>query len=91
MLNRINPSMHGDKRMKITIGIMALVCAWLYVSNEDYKDQVELAVTRSCLAQKVGELTVSERRRDGSVQCTTHENVGAGMVPRLKFAEIWTR
>jgi hypothetical protein len=77
--------------MRSALFIAVIACLYLFASNEDYKDQLVIAAERSCLAIKYGERTTSERRKDGSVQCTVHENVGHALVPRLKYAEVWAR
>lgn len=69
--------------------VALVLCAYLFASNEDYKDQIAIAESRSCIARTVGERATSERRADGSIQCAVHAI--ANGAPRLKYAEVWAR
>ena len=76
--------------MKTSFCIAIILIAYLFVSNEDYKDQLAASQERNCIAQKVGERAVSNKTPKGT-SCVRYDNVGKGMVPRLKFAEVWAR
>ena len=72
-----------------TIFILSLITAYLFISLQDYKDQLAIEKERSCIAQKIGERTESVRRGDGSVQCTSYENAGFTRAETTKFVEVW--
>lgn len=77
--------------MKTAIILLLIGSAYLYVSNEDYKDQVAISQERNCIATISGERAISERRRDGTVTCARYVNAEYWMVPRLTSVELWSR
>ena len=77
--------------MKTAITLLLIGSAYLYVSNEDYKDQVAIAQERNCIATITGERAISERRRDGSVTCVRYVNTETGMAGSLASIDLWSR
>ena len=77
---------------------VAIVLALMAIAHDRaYDDEIALEtakreyrnwIARNCLPQKANERCVIEKRQDGSVQATKHENVGYGRAPRLVFAEV---
>jgi hypothetical protein len=75
--------------MKILLALACIGLGVLWLLNQEYKDRLYATAERGCVASKAGERKVSEKQKDGTVSCTTIENVGHGMVPKRAFAEVW--
>lgn len=98
-MSRIHFSRYRTERGGIKVGVCAaiLLVLLLVVHDRAYEDEVAMEtanreyrnwIARNCIPTKAHERCVIEKRSDGSVQATKHENAGYGRAPKLVFAEV---
>lgn len=77
--------------MKTVVCVVIVILGFVVVSEMDYRDQIAIAQERACIAQRIGQRAVSERRQDGSVSCVRFDNAVFGMAPRFVSGDVWAK